>query len=107
VVNRQDPPESGETITWTNVGEETDIFFGFLISIFLISVHILYVADVTVGLRKTSVKRRRDIVDILGFDVAGKLADDIVKNTAIESNTVTAYPTLSPLSSTHRCGERG
>jgi hypothetical protein len=25
-------------------------FFGFLISIFLISVHILYVADVTVGL---------------------------------------------------------
>jgi hypothetical protein len=51
-----------------------------------------------IALRKTSVKRRRDIVDILGFDVAGKLADDIVKNTAIESNTVTAYPTLSPLS---------
>ena len=46
----KDTPESGETITWTNVGEETDIFFGFLISIFLISVHILYVADVTVGL---------------------------------------------------------
>jgi hypothetical protein len=30
--------------------EEADIFFGFLISIFLISVHILYVVDVTVGL---------------------------------------------------------
>ena len=42
----QDTSESGETITWTNVGEEADIFFGFLISIFLISVHILYVVDV-------------------------------------------------------------
>ena len=31
----QDTSESGETITWTNVGEEADIFFGFLISIFL------------------------------------------------------------------------
>ena len=30
----QDTSESGETITWTNVGEEADIFFGFLISIF-------------------------------------------------------------------------
>jgi hypothetical protein len=40
------------------------------------------------------VKRRRDIVDILGFDVAGKLSDDIVKNTAMASTTVT----LSPLS---------
>jgi hypothetical protein len=46
----QDTSESGETITWTIVGEEADIFFGFLISIFLISVHILYVVDVTVGL---------------------------------------------------------
>ena len=46
----QDTSESGETIMWTNVGEEADIFFGFLISIFLISVHILYVVDVTVGL---------------------------------------------------------
>ena len=46
----------------------------------------------------TSVKRRRDIVDILGFDVAGKLSDDIVKNTAMASNIVMAYPTLSPLS---------
>lgn len=46
----QDTSDSGETITWTNVGEEMDIFFGFLISIFLISVHILYVVDVTVGL---------------------------------------------------------
>ena len=46
----QDTSESGETITWTNVGEEADIFFGFLISIFLISVHILYVVDATVGL---------------------------------------------------------
>jgi hypothetical protein len=46
----KDTPDSGETITWTNFGEETDIFFGFLISIFLISVHILYAADVTVGL---------------------------------------------------------
>jgi len=46
----QDTPESGENITWTNVGEEADIFFGFLISICLISVHILYVVDVTVGL---------------------------------------------------------
>ena len=46
----EDTSESGETITWTNVGEEADIFFGFLISIFLISVHILYVVDVTVGL---------------------------------------------------------
>jgi hypothetical protein len=36
----------------------------------------------------TSVKRRRDKVDILGFDVAGKLSDDIVKNTAMASNTV-------------------
>jgi hypothetical protein len=34
----------------------------------------------------------RDIVDILGFDVADKLSDDIVKDTAM------AYPTLSPLS---------
>ena len=41
----------------------------------------------------TFVKRRRDIVDILGFDVAG-----IVKNTAMASNTVMAYSTLSPLS---------
>jgi hypothetical protein len=39
----------------------------------------------------TSVNRRRDIVDILGFDVAGKLSDDIVKNTAMASNTVMAY----------------
>jgi hypothetical protein len=46
----QDTSESGETITWTIGGEEADIFFGFLISIFLISVHILYVVDVTVGL---------------------------------------------------------
>jgi hypothetical protein len=46
----KDTPESGETITWTNVGEETDIFFGFLISILLIIVHILYAVDVTVGL---------------------------------------------------------
>ena len=46
----KDTSDSGETITWTNVGEETDIFFGFLISIFLVSVHILYVIDVTVGL---------------------------------------------------------
>ena len=46
----------------------------------------------------TSVKRRRDRVDILGFDVAGKLSDDIVQNTAMASNTVMAYPTLSPLS---------
>jgi hypothetical protein len=45
----------------------------------------------------TSVKRRRDIVDILEFDVAGKLSDDIVKNTTMASNTVMAYPTLSPL----------
>jgi hypothetical protein len=36
----------------------------------------------------TSVKRRRDIVDILGFD-------DIVKNTAMARNIVMAYPTLS------------
>ena len=41
----QDTSESGETITWTIVGEEADIFFGFLIS-----VHILYFVDVTVGL---------------------------------------------------------
>jgi hypothetical protein len=34
-----------------------------------------------IALIMTSVKRRRDIVDILGFDVAGKLSDDIVKNT--------------------------
>ena len=40
----------------------------------------------------TSEKKRRDIVDILGFDVADKLSDDIVKDTAM------AYPTLSPLS---------
>ena len=46
----QNTSESGETITWTNVGEEADIFFGFLISIFLISLHILYVVDVTVCL---------------------------------------------------------
>ena len=45
-----DTSDSGETITWTNVGEETDVFFGFLISIFLISVQIPYVVDVTVGL---------------------------------------------------------
>jgi hypothetical protein len=31
-----------------------------------------------IALIMTSVKRRRDIVDILGFDVAGKLSDDIV-----------------------------
>ena len=47
-----------------------------------------------IALIMTSVKRRRDIVDILEFDVAGKLSDDIVKNTAMASNTVT----LSPLS---------
>ena len=46
----EDTSDSGETITWTNVGEETDIFFGFLISMFIIIVHILYVVDVTVGL---------------------------------------------------------
>ena len=46
----EDTSDTAETITWTNVGEESDIFFGFLISIFLISVHILYVVDVTVGL---------------------------------------------------------
>jgi hypothetical protein len=46
----------------------------------------------------TSVKRRRDIADIRGFDVAGKLSDDIVKNTAMARNTVMAYPTLSPIS---------
>jgi len=46
----EDTSDSGETITWTNVGEEKNIFFGFLISIFLIIVHILYVVDVTVGL---------------------------------------------------------
>ena len=46
----EDTSESGEIIAWTNVGEEADIFFGFLISIFLISVHILYVVDVMVGL---------------------------------------------------------
>jgi hypothetical protein len=51
-----------------------------------------------IALIMTSVKRRRDIVDILGFDVAGKLSDDIVKNTAMARNTVMAYPTLSPLS---------
>jgi hypothetical protein len=34
----QNTSESDETITWTNVGEEADILFGFLISIFLISV---------------------------------------------------------------------
>jgi hypothetical protein len=51
-----------------------------------------------IALIMTSVKRRRDIVDILGFDVAGKLSDDIVKNTAMASNIVMAYPTLSPLS---------
>jgi hypothetical protein len=32
------------------------------------------------------VKRRIDMVDILGFDVAGKLSDDIAKNTAMVSN---------------------
>ena len=37
------------------------------------------------------------MVDILGFDVAGKLSDDIAKNTAMVSNIVMAYPTLSPL----------
>jgi hypothetical protein len=42
----------------------------------------------------TSEKKRRDIVDILGFDVAGKLSDDMVKNTAMGRNTVMAYPTL-------------
>jgi hypothetical protein len=31
-----------------------------------------------IGLIMTSVKRGRDIVDILGFDVACKLSDDIV-----------------------------
>jgi hypothetical protein len=46
----------------------------------------------------TSVKRRRDIADIRGFDVAGKLSDDIVKNTAMARNTEMAYPTLSPIS---------
>jgi hypothetical protein len=51
-----------------------------------------------IALIMTSEKKRRDIVDILGFDVAGKLSDDIVKNTARASNTVMAYPTLSPLS---------
>jgi hypothetical protein len=51
-----------------------------------------------IALRMRSEKRRKDIVDILGFDVAGKLSDDIVKNTAMASNTVMAYPTLSPLS---------
>jgi hypothetical protein len=51
-----------------------------------------------IALIMTSVKRRRDIVVILEFDVAGKLSDDIVKNTAMASNTVMAYPTLSPLS---------
>lgn len=45
----------------------------------------------------TSVKRRRDKVEILGFDVAGKLSNDIVKNTAMSSNNVMAYPTLSSL----------
>jgi hypothetical protein len=45
-----------------------------------------------IALIMTSVKRRRDIVDILGFDVAGKLSDDIVKDTAMD------YATLSPLS---------
>jgi len=30
--------------------------------------------------------------------VAGKLSDDIVKNTAMASNNVMTYPTLSPLS---------
>jgi hypothetical protein len=51
-----------------------------------------------IALIMTSVKRGRDRVDILGFDVAGKLSDDIVKNTAMASYTVMAYPTLSPLS---------
>ena len=46
----------------------------------------------------TSVKRRRDIADIRGFDVAGKPSDDIVKNTAMARNTEMAYPTLSPIS---------
>ena len=46
----EDTSDTDETITWTNVGEESDIFFGFFISIFLISAHILYVVDVTVGL---------------------------------------------------------
>ena len=46
----EDTSDSGETITWTNVGEESDIFFGFLFSIFLIIVHTLYVIDLTVGL---------------------------------------------------------
>jgi hypothetical protein len=46
----EDTSDSSETITWTNVGEETDIFFGFLISILLIIVRILYAVDVTVGL---------------------------------------------------------
>jgi hypothetical protein len=50
-----------------------------------------------IALIMTSVKRRRDIVDILGFDVAGKLSDDIVRNTAMASNIVMVYPTLSPL----------
>jgi hypothetical protein len=45
-----------------------------------------------IALIMTSVKRGRDRVDILGFDVAGKLSDDIVKNTAMASNTVMAYP---------------
>jgi hypothetical protein len=34
-------------------------------------------------------------VDILGFDVAGKLSDDIVKNTTMANNTVMAYPTYT------------
>jgi hypothetical protein len=46
----EDTSDSSETITWTNVGEETDIFFGFLISILLIIIHILYAVDVTEGL---------------------------------------------------------
>ena len=46
----EDASDSYETLTWTNVVEESDIFFGFLISIFLTIVHIPYAVDVTVGL---------------------------------------------------------
>jgi hypothetical protein len=52
------------------------------------------------------VKRRIDMVDILGFDVAGKLSDDIAKNTAMVSNIVMAYPTLSPLHDQTCCVRR-
>jgi hypothetical protein len=46
----EDASDSDATLTWTNVVEESDVFFGFLISIFITIVHIPYAVDVTVGL---------------------------------------------------------